>query len=35
MSEDKYTKFMKLLLILLTPLAVGIWLALGVMELVY
>jgi len=35
MEEDRYTKFMKSLLILLTPFAVGIWLALGLMELIY
>jgi hypothetical protein len=35
MSEDKYTKFMKSLLILLAPFAIGIWLFLGLMQLIY
>jgi len=35
MEEDRYTKFMKLLIILLAPFAVGIWLTLGLMELIY
>jgi hypothetical protein len=35
MSEDRYTKLMKLLLIILSPLAVGVWLAIGLAELIY
>ena len=35
MEEDKYTKLMKLLLIILTPLALGVWLAIGLAELIY
>jgi hypothetical protein len=35
MSEDRYTKLMKLLLIILSPLAVGVWLAIGLAKLVY
>ena len=35
MEEDRYTKFMKSLLILLAPFAVGIWMFLGLMELIY
>ena len=35
MSEDRYTKLMKLLLIILTPLALGVWLAIGLAKLVY
>ena len=33
--DDKYTKFMTLILVALTPFAIGIWLFLGLMELIY
>ena len=35
MEEDKYTKLMKLLLIIFTPIALGIWMAIGLAELIY
>ena len=35
MSEDKYTKLMKLLLTIFTPIALGVWLAIGLAELIY
>jgi hypothetical protein len=33
--EDKYNNFMMLMLIALTPFAIGIWLFLGLIELIY
>ena len=35
MSENKYENFMVNIIILLAPFAVGIWLFLGLMELIY
>ena len=35
MSEDKYESFMVNIIILLAPFAIGIWLFLGLMELIY
>ena len=32
--DDKYTKFMTLILVALAPFAIGIWLFLGLMELI-
>jgi len=34
MSEDKYIRLMKLLLIILAPLALGVWLAVGLAKLI-
>jgi hypothetical protein len=34
-NEDKYNNFMILMLVVLTPFAIGIWLFLGLMELIY
>ena len=34
-NEDKYNNFMILTLVALTPFAIGIWLFLGLMELIY
>jgi hypothetical protein len=34
-NEDKYNNFMILMLVALTPFAIGIWLFLGIIELIY
>jgi len=35
MSKDKYENFMVNIIILLAPFAIGVWLFLGLMELIY
>lgn len=35
MDNDRYNNFMVNVIILLSPIAVGIWLSLGLMKLIY
>ena len=35
MSEDKYTRFMINIMILLAPFAIGVWMTLALAELIY